>query len=121
MKNIIFRSFKEPRRENLTWNERWKGRDKGLITCWEVGRELKYKKPELVELALNNELPVLGWKGGVSKKITKEKYGSLNYLAQWQALRGENLNIDIYKEYKFMCSKTDMQVIFTNDTKKILE
>jgi len=99
MTKIINRSFKEPKRENITWNERWKGNDKGLIMCWEVGREMKQKKPELAKLTLNNELPVLGWKGGVNKKITKEKFGSLNYLAQWQALRGEDLNIDLSKEY----------------------
>ena len=121
MNKIIFRSYKEPIRENITWNERWKGSDKGLIMCWEVGRNLQQKRPELAELALNNELPVLGWKGGVNKKLTKEKYGSLNYLAQWQALRGEDLNIDISKEYVLVCSKTQMQVTFTNDTQKILE
>ena len=44
MNKIIFRSFKEPIRENITWNERWKGSDKGLIMCWEVGRNLKQKK-----------------------------------------------------------------------------
>ena len=118
MNQRIYRSFKVPKREGLSWDERWKGRDKGLITCWEVGRELSQKKPELAERARNGELPVLGWKGGVEKKIKKERYGPLFYLAQWQGLRGEDLDIDITQETELICSRTGMKVIYTDDVKK---
>ena len=122
MNQCIYRSYREPKREGLSWDEHWKGRDKGLITCWEVGRELSKKKPKLAERAKKGELPVLGWKGGVEKKIKmKEKYGTLNYLAQWQGLRGEDLDINLSEEREIICAKTGMVVIFTADPSKYVE
>jgi hypothetical protein len=116
----IFRNFSEPERENLTWEETWKREDKGLIKNYEVGRALGIKNPELVEKAKKGELPVLGYKGGVEKAlIKKEKIGALNYIAKWQALRGENLDIDLDKEIVLTCTKTDMIVTFTMDLEKL--
>ena len=119
MNQRIYRSYQEPKREGVSWEERWQGHDNGLITCWEVGRELSQKHPELAERARKGELPVLGWKGGVEKK-TKigEKYGSLNYLAQWQGLRNEDLDINLSEKVELFCSNTGMKVIFTGDVKK---
>ena len=68
MNQRIYRSCDEPKREGLSWDERWKGPDNGLITCWEVGRELSKKTPELAERTKKGELPVSEWKGGVVKK-----------------------------------------------------
>ncbi len=80
---------------------------------------MRQREPELAQRAENGELPVLVWKGGVEKKIKKrEKYGTLNYLAQWQGLRGEDLNIDLSEELELICSKTGMKVIYTGDVKK---
>lgn len=122
MGNRIYRSCNEPIRMNPSFEERWRGPDNGLITCWEVGRNKSIEAPELAVCARNNELPVLGWKGGVAKKIQKEeKYGSINYLAQWQGLRGEDLNIDLMEEKEIVCSKTGMKVIFTADVSKLSE
>ncbi len=119
MNQRIHRSHKEPKREGLSWDERWKGKDKGLITCWEVGRELREKEPELAFRAEKGELPVLGWKGGVEKKTKKgEKYGTLFYLAQWQGLRGDDLDIDLSQQPELVCTKTGMRVIYTDDLKK---
>ena len=119
MSQRIYRSYHEPKREGLSWEEYWKGPDNGLITCWEVGREIGQKDPEMAERAKSGELPVLGWKGGVEKKTKKnEKYGTLYYLAQWQGLRGEDLNIDLSEEIELICSKTGMKVIYTGDVKK---
>ena len=119
MNNHIFRSYQEPKREGLSWEELWKGSDNGLIACWEVGRELGKKDHELAECAKSGELPVLNWKGGVEKKIQKkEKYGSQKYLAQWQGLRGEDLNIDLSVEQEIVCTRTEMKVIYTADTTK---
>ena len=116
----IFRNFSEPDRENLTWKETWEQEDKGLIKNYEVGKALGIKNPELVEKAKNGELPVLGYKGGVEKAlIKKEKIGALNYIAKWQALRGENLDIDLDKEIVLTCTKTDMVVTFTMDLEKL--
>lgn len=119
MTRRIFRSYKEPKREGLSWDEYWKGEDSGLIKCWEVGRELREKEPELASRAENGELPVLGWKGGVEKKIIKsEKYGTLFYLAQWQGLRGDDLNINLSQEPTLTCSRTGMHIIYSGDLKK---
>lgn len=119
MENIIYRSIEVPIRKGLSWEDRWRGADNGLITCWESGRELHSNGSELSKKAMNGELPVLGWKGGINKKILKgEKYGTYNYLAKWQGLRGEDLNIDLSKDIKLTCSKTGMRIIYTSDAKK---
>jgi len=119
MNQRIYRSGQEPKREGLSWDERWKRHDNGLITCWEVGRELGKKKPELAERAKKGELPVSEWKGGVAKKIIKnEKYGTLYYLAEWQGLRGDDLDINLSEESELICSRTGMKVIYTGDAQK---
>ncbi|MNL83306.1 hypothetical protein D3C87_2109190 [compost metagenome] len=62
---------------------------------------------------------MLGWKGGVSRNLKKlEKYGSLKYLAQWQGLRGEDLDVDLGEERALTCSRTNMVVTFTPDRSK---
>ena len=119
MNQRICRPFNTPIREDLSWEERWRGPDKGLITSWEVGRELRKKEPELANRAMNGELPILPWKGGVEKKTKKgEKHGTLFYLAAWQGLRGEDLNIDLSEEIELTCSRTGMKVIYTGDVEK---
>jgi len=119
MSQRIFRSSKEPIREGLEWDEIWKGPDKGLIKQWEIGRELREKTPELADRAKKGELPVSDWKGGVEKKLKiKKKYGTLFYLAEWQGLRGEDLDIDMSEEVELICSRTGMKVIYTGDVKK---
>ena len=119
MSKCIYRSCHEPIRENPSFDERWRGPDNGLIICWEIGRRRSIESPELAEQVKNGELPVLGWKGGVEKKIQKkEKYGCLNYLAEWQGLRGEDLDIDLTEEKEIVCSKTGMKVIYTGDATK---
>lgn len=119
MSQRVYRSYSEPKREGLSWDERWKGDDEGLIACWEVGRELSIKEPQLAEKAKSGELPVLGWKGGVEKKTKKkEKYGTFYYLAQWQGLRGNDLDVDVSEEKEMICAKTGIKVIYTNDINK---
>ena len=113
MNNHLSRSIQEPKREGLSWKERWSGLDNGLIACWERGREKALENPELAERAKNGELVVLAWKGGVEKKIKGKKYGSLSYLATWQGLRGEDLKINQNEEISIACSKTNVEVIFT--------
>jgi hypothetical protein len=117
----IHRSINLPIRKSPSFDERWRGEDKGLITCWEDGRQMREKYPELVQRAENGELPVLGWKGGIEKKIKKnEKYGTLNYLAQLQGLLEKDLDIDLSKEVVLTCKKTGMNVICTGDVQKYI-
>jgi hypothetical protein len=118
MSQRVQRSVTDPTLESLSWEERWCGPDQGLITCWEVGRGLAETQPQLAERARRGELPVLGWKGGVETPIKKAKYGTLNYLAQLQALRGEPLDTDLAREYEITCSQTHVTVIFTADRQR---
>lgn len=119
MGDRVQRSRQEPVREGLSWEERWRGPDNGLITCWEVGREMRSKEPELAEKAMNGELPPMGWKGGVEKKTKKDvKYGTLQYLAQWQGIRGEDLDVSLSEELTLTCARHGIRVMFTGDQLK---
>lgn len=119
MSQHIQRSIDSPLRTGLNREQLWEDHDKGLIKCWEVGRQRAARFPELANQCLAGELPVLGWKGGVSRSLKKlEKFGSLKYLAQWQGLRGEDLNIDLNEELELTCSRTAMVVTFTPDRSK---
>lgn len=120
MSRRVYRSRKESPRENLSWEELWEGDDRGLITAWETGRKLRAQNPELAQKAGRGELPVLAWKGGVEKqtKTKKAKYGALFYLAQWQGLRGEDLDIDMQAESKRTCARTGESVVYTADAAK---
>ena len=122
MSSLVTRSIKQPIREGLTWDELWRGPDNGLINCWEVGRQLATRKPDLAEKAERGELPVLEWKGGVEKRLKKkEKYGTLNYVAEWQGLRGEDLMVDLSNEVELECSRTGMKVTYTPHVEKYAE
>jgi hypothetical protein len=115
----IHRSISEPTRENQTWEERWRGKDHGLIACWERGREKSREDPALAAQAREGQLVVLGWKGGVEKAIKKkQKFGTLYYLAMWQGLRGEDLDINLTEEVVLTCTAIGMAVVFTNDVAK---
>ncbi|MGY4816256.1 hypothetical protein ACVNP3_09940 [Pseudomonas chlororaphis subsp. piscium] len=121
MTTLVYRKIVEPNRTGLTHQEIWEAADKGLIQCWEIGRERAKEHPQLALQCSEGQLPPLNWKGGVSRKLKKlEKFGSLKYLAQWQGLRGENLDIDLATEYTLTCSLTGMLVTFTPDQSKYL-
>jgi len=116
----IYRSFDEPERKNLSWKETWKNEDRGLIKNYELGRKLALSNPELAIKAKNGEFPVLEYKGGVDKELKKkEKIGALNYLAIWQALRGEDLDINLNDEVVKTCSRTNITITFTMDLEKL--
>lgn len=118
----MYRSITEPIRREPSFDERWGTLDLGLTTSWERGREKSVEEPQLAALAVAGQLPVLPWKGGVEKAIQKKiKYGALNYLAMWQGLRGEDLNIDVENETALTCTATGMTVVFTNDPAKFSE
>ncbi len=107
----IQRNFSEPKR--ITWDYEilWNGPDRGLIASWERGREKALDDPELSNRAKKGELVILSWKGGVDKPLkTKTKYGGLFYVAMWQGLRGEDLDIELNQEIKMTCSKTGVPV-----------
>ncbi len=118
----VTRSIAEPLRNTTNFDERWKSEDGGLITCWERGREKRHEDPELATKADDGQLVVLPWKGGVEKAIkAKQKYGTYYYLAMWQGLRGEDLNIETSQEVTLQCTRTGMDVVFTSDQSKYSE
>jgi hypothetical protein len=127
MSQSVYRSIEEGPRGELSWSERWEGADRGLIVCWEVGRRLGREKPKLAASAKRGELPKLGWKGGVFELKEEEpdpppkikwKYGTLSYLAKWQGLRDEDLEINLSEEREITCSSTGVRVVFTGDLDK---
>lgn len=118
----MHRLITDPIRPNLTWHEKWKGADRGLIACWERGRAKSLEDTTLAQQACNGQLIILPWKGGFKKAIKKnQKYGSFYYLAMWQGLRGEDLDIDTEIEPTLTCSVTGMSTVFTNDITRLLE
>ena len=111
----ITRLINEPIREELTWHERWADEDKGLIACWENGRQLSIKDPEKAEQAKKGELIRLVWTGGVSEKLeTNVFHGTLFYLARWQGLRGDDLDICVDGDTFLKCTKTDQLVKYNS-------
>jgi hypothetical protein len=118
----VHRMIAEPIRPNLSWDEKWEGTDQGLIACWERGRAKSLEDETLAQQARNGQLIVLPWKGGCKKAVkSKQKYGSFNYLAMWQGLRGDDLNINTENKPTLTCSVTGMKVVFTNDMTRLLE
>lgn len=113
----------------MDWHTTWKGHDQGLIQCWETGRRLALAEQHhpideqdrgRAAKCLAGELPVSGWKGGVSRTLKKlTRYGSLFYLAEWQGLRGGDLDIDTTQEITITCTATGMIVTFTSDLSKL--
>ena len=119
MPHHVQRTIDSPLRTGLSRTQLWEAADQGLIKCWEIGRQRATRFPEMAQQCRAGELPVLGWKGGVSRSLKKlEKYGSLKYLAQWQGLRGEDLEVDLDEERALTCSRTGMVVTFTPDRAK---
>jgi hypothetical protein len=104
-----------------SFEEIWHGPDQGLICCWLRGLEKAKEDPALAEKARMGELPVLAWKGGVEKKLKSGvKVGSINYVATWQGLRGENLDIDFDADTELKCSRTGVKVTFTSSTDRLI-
>ena len=135
MTTRIQRSIAIPVRRSvgrLSWDERWHGPDRGLIICWEAGRELRDQDRALAARAEAGELVSLPWKGGTepptwntttaAKRAAKQeakkakkagrKYGTVQYLAMWQGLRGEDLDIDLEADPEVTCSRRGVRVIF---------
>ena len=114
----LSRSIDQPIREGIGWEERWLGPDRGLIGCWERGRKKRLQEPNLAARAGRGELVELAWKGGVQEEPDKEKpksqkkFGCLPYLATWQGLRGQDLDIALEDERLIVCSKTRQAVVF---------
>jgi hypothetical protein len=98
------------------WEDRWEGEDKGLICSWLRGIQKAKEEPELATRCSRGELPSLAWIGGGKAIKAGKRVGSLNYLAMWQGLRGEDLRVDTEAGAELTCTLTGMVVTFTGDT-----
>lgn len=117
---MIQRPIAAPIRANLTWEARWRGSDRGLIHCWELGRRLRLTDKPTARQAEKGEFPPLPWKGGFTGELkAKKRYATLQYLAMWQGLAGLDLSIDPDKEATLTCSRTALPMIFTADLTKV--
>lgn len=115
----------DPNHASLPWETKWHGPDLGLIAAWVRGRELARENEELAQAARQGELVTLPWKGGVGRPTTSKKskarFGPLRYLAMWQGLRGDVLEIDTTAEVTLTCSRTHTEVTFTPDVGKYVQ
>jgi hypothetical protein len=103
------------------YESRWEGPDRGLICAWWAGRDYSRANPTIADAAKRGELPVLPFKGGVERATKKgSKIGAMHYLAMWQGLRSEDLNIDTDIVNTLVCTKTGTAVSFTMDTQQLL-
>jgi hypothetical protein len=106
----------------MSWEEKWQGPDHGLIWNWERGRQMRDRDPALAARAIAGELIELSWKGGaqdLDETKESEKYGSLPYLAQWQGLRGEDLEIVLDSETVITCTARKRDVTFRAPSAKL--
>lgn len=104
MKPYIKKAISEPIRNGLSTEDRWNGRDQGLIGCWEKGREKGAAEPDLRQRALAGELMELCW-----------ARGNENYLAYHQGLRGVDLEVDPANLMVLTCSATGWKYAFCGD------
>ncbi|QRF55772.1 hypothetical protein [Variovorax paradoxus] len=103
-----------------SWEDRWGTPEKGLVTSWLRGIEMRHADNPAADAAAAGELPVLPWVGGCAKRLKNiYKLGSLNYLAMWQGLRHQDLSIDLELGATLECSRTGMIVTFTGDSSKL--
>lgn len=114
----IFRSVSERQVVSIEYDARWGTVEAGLVTSWLRGQEMACEKPNLSEEAMSGRLVVLPWKGGVEKAIKTTKVGVFNYLAMWQGLRREDLNIEPDCDLLVTCAGTGVTVVFTSDYAK---
>jgi hypothetical protein len=76
---------------------------------------MRESETELTLCAQAGQLMILPWRGGLERKLeAPKKDGTLNYLAMWQGLRGEDLDIRLDEERVLVCSKTGQEVTFWN-------
>ena len=98
----------------VTRDERWEGSDRVLICSWSRSLDKAGETPSLREQALRDELMPLAWKGGADKAIkVGKRVGSLHYLAMWQGLRGETLDVDTDCTATLTCPRFQTLVTFT--------
>lgn len=126
------------------FDERINGPDSGVINAWRAGVVMRKASmqgiagldappaPEVESAeegapsvplhvrAEAGELPVLPFRGGVARPLKiKQKIGAMHYLAMWQGLRGDDLDLDTEAEPVMTCARHGVRVMFTLDYEKL--
>lgn len=100
---------------------RMNGPDGGIVNAWLAGLSMRSRLPKLATAAEAGELPVLPYRGGVERALkTKSRVGSLLYVAMWQGLRGNDLDVDTSVEPVLTCARHGVTVRFTIQTAELL-
>lgn len=95
-----------PDRPVMAWEETWTGPDQGLIAAWEQGRRMRQQHDPAVDRAMAGELPTLPWRGGVERSLkSPRKPGAMLYLAMWQGLRGDDLDVTTDGTQSLTCQR----------------
>ncbi len=116
----IYRDATDKTPFGYSWLERWGGPDGGLVCSWLRGIQKAQELPSLSEAARRGELPPLAWKGGSDKPLKAgRRFGSMHYLATWQGLRGEDLDIDTGVPISLVCTRFQTQVTFADDAQTL--
>jgi hypothetical protein len=124
MRTRVRRSIRTPiRTARRPFKERWFGPDQGTIAAWEAGRDLAREEPDLAKRAVGGELVKLPWKGGTwrvedpgAPPPKHPHTGSIWYLAMWQGLRGDDLDVRLDQPQPVPCSRTGLIVMFIPGT-----
>lgn len=110
-----------PPQAEADFDARMNGPDGGIVNAWLAGRDLRGSRPDLAAAASAGQLPVLPYRGGVDRPIKrKDKLGSLLYVAMWQGLRSDDLNVDASKDVQLVCTRHGVPVTFTPDWQRLL-
>lgn len=100
------------------WTARWEGQDHGLIAAWFAGREYAQHAPDVAEQARRGVLVALPFKRGATTPVKGMRWGTLLYVAMWQGMRGEDLDIDPTADVRLTCSSTGGAITYTLDSRR---
>lgn len=117
---IVTHSAQDPPSISSDYAVRMEGPDQGIINAWVTGLAKRTNAPDVAAKTAAGELPILPFRGGVEAAIkAKSKVGHLLYVAMWQGLRGEDLDIDADSEISMTCTRTGVRVLYTMDYEKL--
>lgn len=113
---LVTASVLVPPPEASVYVDRWGTVEATVLTCWHNGLQKRKEQgwAETAAQASAGELPLLPWRGGVDPeaKSAATKVGTLQYLAMWQGLRGEDLAIDTGGQLTVTCTRTGVKMTF---------
>lgn len=120
---IVARSISQPIGSERSPCDSRQGLEADLVAAWECGREKAREDPQLAHRAQLGALVPLPWQGGVTRAPKcphPHMFGTFEYLAMWQGLRGDDLYIDTEQELERTCALTNVCVTFTTDAASLL-